>query len=291
MICLGLITPNNIERPNIDKSYNKYVTLIDVNPDKQIISDYIINNLNATEQSLIQSSKCYETFDFTYYCMYCLESYERNEKDINSISSYLSLGKETVYGKSIILKVDRNNNNCNITIDEILKIIINNLYNYGFTITTKDEILRNSFDNNPFETLDFDKNDLISYNFKLYDHVIKICFEIHPRQNEINKIATCITKIRKIHGNVFICIVKQYGNATVKYLNISQEDFTKLLILLTNVKIKNDTSLETLPSESSFFVEVNKLINQKKLHEICYTIPDDIINMPTYNSCIIPLRS
>ncbi len=123
--------------------------------DKDNFMQEIVNFIGLDEQHFGDVKDCYESKDFTYQIMYKLPNQDDNINKLknNLLASYLTFDKELIYGNVVLFKtyisLDKPDQDkvINTTINNVLELLLNNLYHTGVYIDSNNNFEQIYFDN------------------------------------------------------------------------------------------------------------------------------------------------
>ena len=129
-----------------------------------------------------------------------------------------------------------------------------------------------------------DPNNSVILEYLVFDYVIKIFVNLYPEKYELNRIATRIHKDYQIYGDVLFLIVKQYDDNITDVLNITIQDFKKVLIFLTNHNNKDIP--QSKKDEEGFLYNIKQMNIKYNYSEINTNIPEDVLESSVLNALV-----
>ena len=270
----------------IKPTENDYIHEIKLENKQEIIMGYIQDNIENNKQRTCQCYMFYETYEYSYYIFYALipkTEEDTEENQLNKNVLHFGLNNENIFGNCVILK-SNNNIYVNCTIKEFNTIKKRKETHRGFIIKTDDTIKIHTFKDKILENSGIDSDNSVILEYVVFDYIIKIYVDLNPKNYELNKIATRIHKDYQIYGDVLFLIVKQYNDIVTDVLNITIQDFKKVLIMLTNHSNKDIP--RTKKDDEGFLYNVKKINTKYNYSEINKIIPDDVLDSSVLNALI-----
>jgi hypothetical protein len=237
---IALIKQNNIifdyndlinSTPDFFKSHiAKYIEIIQVTLDN--VMEIIVNKIGMTTEIMGATSKCLDTNEYIYQLCHLNEDDIKGDKqqNINSIASYLVLGKGPMFGPIVLFKSDFIENRtcipsniCNI--DEVCSLLYERLVHTCVLLNSDETVTIKKFVESPSEFVtEYDINNYKFIEVNYLNFNLLIFIQMNPDNNTINKRATRLAGIYKILGSA-ILVCKTSEN---DYINITRDFYDKL---------------------------------------------------------------
>lgn len=141
---------------DFDKTFDK---LKDICHSKEVTKDTfmeeIVKYIGLDAEHYGDVKDCYESNDYTYQIMYKMTNQEDDLDKLkyNLLGSYLTFNKELIYGNAVLFKtyisLDKPDEDkvVNITLNNVIELIMNNLYHTGVYIDSNNDFEQIYFDN------------------------------------------------------------------------------------------------------------------------------------------------
>ena len=159
-------TPNFLECDNLLKIKSNYVDFdksIEILKDKCYVKEVtkdtfmeeIVKYIGLDESHYGDVKDCYESKNYTYQIMYKMTNNEDNIDKLkyNLLGSYLTLNKELIYGNVVLFKtfisIDKPDDDkvINTNLNNVIELLMNNLYHTGVYIDSLNNFEQIFFDN------------------------------------------------------------------------------------------------------------------------------------------------
>lgn len=290
MFRIAVIKPNTKPFENLsiadmktDKLENllkSYIDIVNIPKTEELMFNSIIENMDLhNEGETCRTYKCYETPDSNFFIMY--NDKEPDEEHTNMIGRFLSERHEPIYGRCILIQTTLREK-CDITFDNIIKIIKERFIHKAVLISSDDIIQDIEFTQYPFENTHLTNENSRCIPIDFMTKQVCMFMELHPEQERLNKMATIMAKKMKIHGDVIVSML----TSSTEIMDIDKILFCKMLIARSNVpnSVLNEVSEDV--RQNNFYDILERLLNKfgKELNE---NIPEDVLISQSYNSTLI----
>lgn len=141
---------------DFDKTFDK---LKDICHSKEVTKDTfmeeIVKYIGLDAEHYGDVKDCYESKDYTYQIMYKMTNQEDDLDKLkyNLLGSYLTFNKELIYGNAVLFKtyisLDKPDEDkvVNTTLNNVIELVMNNLYHTGVYIDSNNDFEQIYFDN------------------------------------------------------------------------------------------------------------------------------------------------
>lgn len=249
---------------DFDKFKNIIADYIEViNVDENSFMEKVVEHISLDDKHYGDVRDCYEDPNNIYQVMFRLTSQYDNRKELknNILASLITYEKELLYGNIVLFKTNlpKDNfkmTNVDVTIDDIVKLIMNNIYHTGVYI--EDNKIQQIFYNNEFEFVNplnqFSKRNDIehilkneSYGFQTRD-ILKYNMQLVFDKESHDSINDPMSRIMlgPIRGKGVITSPYDNNNS---FLDLSKEELIDILRISPNFEL---TAKETKVEKDEF---------------------------------------
>jgi hypothetical protein len=291
-ITILIIKPNKFlfNKQNFNKNdFKQYIeSYIEV---KEILfsemMELIVTTVGLTADTMADTNICYETATNIYQlCYLSVNNQSGTDEQINNISGYLT--SEAIFGHCILInsKISENQT-CvpdNITLDTFYDILYSKIIHVGILVNSSGDVKEIKFFEDPLENCpqeSINNFKAVEINFLKFNLIGYI--ELKPQNNVINKIATRIFGVHRVHGDVLFV----HKSSSFEYSDFDQNLFHKIIKLSSSLMEKRDlTDEEKNESEekindlpiviNKYFILENRLNQHVEKCDYCH----QILNQP-----------
>lgn len=297
MLQIALIKPNTFMFENM--SYNdisgnilettlrEFIEIINIDSSSndEILKN-IVEHVGLTTDETRQTYKCYETPTNCVYLMYVSTDEETFKADksnnTNCLARFLSENHEPVLGNCILLNTSITSN-CDITFDDILRIVRSRVIHKAIILSPDGSIKETLYNTNPLENTHLKMENCRCFQVEFFNKVLCVFIEQEPFNKSTNKYATILCKRLRIHGDVVIGILTKYPATEI--MDIDQNLFKKILCVRSNTSSKDVEGFSEEVLKGNFYSVLEKCVS-KYGNSINDNIPDDVLNGQTMNSTL-----
>ena len=284
MFTIAIIKKNKFKvDTNLTKEFffeqiKDYVNIVSVDSIDKMMETVVLST-GQTSDKLGHSSIVYQDSNNVYQLCHLKEN-NNSDDDVNGISSYLVIGKETIYGNTILVNSTiMDNGTCvpnSVTLDTISTLLYDKFNFKAVYVSTTDQ----------FNDFTFQKNPIVEYLDKdaaEYDHIdVNICnfnlivyYQKDPEVNVINKKTTKLVGDTQVYGDVIVCSFStenEFGSIdTTTLLNIikiASGDMKKRIVL--KEESREGAEIDKLPVVTNKYTLLNnRLINHVEICNYC----------------------
>lgn len=271
------IKSNYVDFEKIKNQLESFVEIINVEEEK--FMNKIVELIDLDDKHYGDVRDCYEEPNNIYQVMFRLISQydKRDTLENNILASILTYEKELIYGNVVLFKTylpkdSYEMNNCDATFNDLVNLIMNNIYHTG--VYVENNKLEQIFYNNNNEFVDplnnfnirtdishIMKNDSYGYQEKdIFKYNIQLVFN-KDSHDAINEPLSRIM-LGPIRGSGVITSPNQAYNS---FYDLGVEEVTDILKISPNFKLTEEDILETKDANNRTIVKNKYRILNSKL--------------------------
>jgi len=270
------IKSNYVDFEKIKSQLETFIEIINVEEDK--FMDKIVELIDLDDKHYGDVKDCYDEPNYIYQVMSRLISqYDKRDTLKNNIlASILTDEKELIYGNVVLFKTflpkdSYEMNNCDVTFNDLVNLIMNNIYHTG--VYVKDNKLEQIFYNNSNEFVDpfnrfkkrtdidhIMKNEKFGYQEK---EVLKYNMQLVFEKDSYESINEPLSRIMlgPIRGIGLITSPNQTYNS---FYDLSVEEVTDILKISPNFNLLEQDIIVTKDSQNRSIVKNKyRIVNSK----------------------------
>ena len=235
----------------------------------------IVSTINLNGDRIASTTHCHEESDNIYQICHLnpkRNNLPENQDDINYLASFLTTGRELVYGDAVYIKsIITENGTCmptDIGVDEIVNILYRKIRPVCVLMKTDGTIHEIKFLNNPFsDSLNRDISDFDLIEVPILEHNVILYFEKSPNDKTLNKKASRLIGTSKVRGDVIVVLMETENS----FGSINKSLIDNLLVVSSGDMSNRDITDEERHKDETInglSVIINKhRILQKRLSE------------------------
>ena len=249
------------------EKFSEFIEVIDV--DESNFMETVVDKIQLDDKHYGDVRDCYDEPNNIYQVMFRLISQydNRNNLENNILASLLTYEKELIYGNVILFKTNLpkdsyDMNNKDVTLNDLVKIIMNNIYHTGVYFDNNN--IEQIFYNNDYEIVDpfnrfkkrtdleqimkdekygFQKKEILKYN-------MQFIFDSESHDDINDPMSRLI--LGPIRGKGLISSPCENNNS---FYDISREEVIDLLKVSPNFELTNDELNENNDSDNRKIVK------------------------------------